>query len=552
MNSEEGESMKMLNASLNVDYDANMDSPQNYPSPIEITPDTPETLMANAHTNASRDNHLNADQHAVPDVVSQTQYPAPPEEIIYAHVNYPVLPEEQNTQLSPRRQEVNIDDQGVQESPVQLELPFLLKKHPLFRKSNMLTYSHFAIISLFVYNLYTFSKTGKHESLLPAVYLEFGLALAHYLLRLIYRGRLVRTDEAFIHHEVYPEIIRLVCFILLVILQVGPGTPAVDFIHKHIMSVKTVVYTFLVLYIMGCLARFNFMHSLFNPSMSNLASSILVGMWVKFTYMPNTDRFSGFESYPALYWIAMIFGYFTLFIAGVKCLSTLMHAVYSLAACKFTSDNWKFFVMSNLWGIDYLLFSSFVIAACMLMKNEWIAQTGLNRSVLKYSGYGYMGFYPVYSLLNIFLPYFMSSGELQALRTFEEMEIQDQVRDNIREKRRGNTVRVVTNKNSAEKMITLFQVSPFFFSEKASNASSKQKFNFQSEAEIAECLICFNSQPECLIMPCMHGGVCVKCSKDILKRSKNCPFCRAKINTIKVIEERGDNKYLVKETISLM
>lgn len=551
MNSEQNEALKMLNASLNIDYDQDENTgerkytepqadltsnqvdhiSQQFQPSLETIPET--AIGDNAETSNA--------------ILQQTQYPAPPEQIIYANVEYPVLPEDQS-QPRPHDQEISIDPDNADRQPA-AEVPFLLKNHPLFIRSNLMTCSHFAIMLTFIYNLYTFSKTSNHESLMPAVYLEVGLAFIHYLLRLAFRKNLQRTEAAFMHQEIFPEIIRILSCGFLLTLQFGGNNSSVVYIHEHIMSIKTMTYFFLGSYITGCLARFNFMHSLFSPSMSNLASSILVGLWVKFTYTPDARHFTGYEDYPTLYWIAMIFGYFTLFIAAVKCLSTIVHAVYAIAACKVTVADWKFFIMSNLWGVDYLLFSGFVIATCSLMMDKWESPVGVSRNVLKYSGFGYIGFYPLYTLFNVFLPYFMTQEDLHALRTFETLEVEDQVRVNIQEARRGNTVRVVTNKNSAEKMITLFQVSPFFFSEKANQAAGKQKYQFKSDAEAMECLICFSNTPECLITPCMHGGVCTKCSKDILQRSKNCPFCRTRINSIKVIEDRGDSKYLVKETI---
>jgi len=63
------------------------------------------------------------------------------------------------------------------------------------------------------------------------------------------------------------------------------------------------------------------------------------------------------------------------------------------------------------------------------------------------------------------------------------------------------------------------------FSELSSPRSSSLTSS-QYEEDAALCNICFANEPNAVIMPCGHGGICNTCSVDLFERDKTCPLCR--------------------------
>lgn len=50
------------------------------------------------------------------------------------------------------------------------------------------------------------------------------------------------------------------------------------------------------------------------------------------------------------------------------------------------------------------------------------------------------------------------------------------------------------------------------------------------------CVICFFHESETIVEPCLHGGMCKSCAKDVLKKMGTCMFCRKKIEKIYIIK----------------
>lgn len=483
--------------------------------------------------------------------VSQMLDPTPEHEnVIYANIEYPVLPEENMDAMSvnPEAQVV----EGLDNQRDATTLNVLLQPHPYFKKSNWLTFSHFVIMGTFIYGVMTFSHSRNIQDLLPAFMLEFVLSLILFILRSCSSEQLQGTDHSFKIYEIYPELIRLVSFGLFVMVEYFGSASWMHTVYEKVCGPKTLLVWFGIFYVIGCLSRFNFMHSLFNSSMSNLITSILIAMFLHAAWDTDLSQFpTTFEQRSGWRITIIVCTSFMLFIGTVKVFSTLIHMIFSLFGCQIDLSRWKFFILANLWGLDYFLGGLFIISTCVMAGNSWPEEETRWKKLFKASGWGYAIFYVVYTLANLFLPYFMPAEELDALRNFEEVELDDQVRQNMLQKRRGNNVRAVKPRNNAEKMITLFQVSPFFFSETKAKPTPGQKFAFSSEREASECLICFGQPSQCLISPCLHGGVCRDCSHSILLKNPSCPFCRARIRSIQVIESRGENLYAVKETLEV-
>jgi hypothetical protein len=476
---------------------------------------------------------------------ANVEYPASPEpprqEVFYGNVEYPTIPEQTP---SNRADNVNLDNPPANNE----ELPLLLKPHPLFQKSYLLTYSHFIIGCIFVYGMYSYSSSWDYKDFYPAFLAEYVLSLLHYFLRLVYFKRLERSANPFNKYEIVPEIIRVLACLSLFGAEYMRTNEAP---WSKYLSESFLLNLFVVANIVGCLARFNFTFSLFSSSMANLAVSILFGMLLfavdrSGAVIPGKTQL---EHKTITILGTMIFGCFMLFIAVVKAFTMFVDFVVAMWNCSRSRQPASFVILANLWGVDYLLFSCFLTSTSYLMYHNWESGHTWISHAQKYSGYGYLVFYPIYTLCNLFLPLTLEENQLAMLRNFDVEEIDDVIRDNMVQRQRGGTVREVKTINSAEKMITLFQVSPFFFSETQVKDKNKTKFAY-SENETPECLICFSKPPECIILKCMHGGVCADCARSILLKTPNCPFCRAKVQSIKVIEKRDvENTYIVKETM---
>ena len=44
-----------------------------------------------------------------------------------------------------------------------------------------------------------------------------------------------------------------------------------------------------------------------------------------------------------------------------------------------------------------------------------------------------------------------------------------------------------------------------------------------------DCIICEDNKADSVFMNCGHGGMCFKCSVDVLSSTKLCPLCRQEI-----------------------
>ena len=531
----------------NPDFDSRTAQAQNVytDSGVEY-PSQPQNLQGSPSFPHPSINRSNENENII-DLDQGNNYPQP--EILFATVNYPALPQSQSERQ--QRPQVDImDDQEVSNPETvepESELFFLLKPHPLFKKSYFLTLSHFIICSLFIYGLFKYDKpSGEFTPLYTAFYAEFALALLHYLMRVLSHKSLENTDAPFNRYEVVPEILRIVALVSFITLQYVP----IDHQYRTVLrlSDKTLQSVFITFNIIGCLSRFNFMHSLFSSSISNLVVSILFPIFI-FKVKKSEERtpFDGSNFYTIG---GLVFSYFMLFIGSVKVLTVLIHLLVKSFGCNLDLKEWRFGIMSNIWGFDYLFFSGFLLSTFYCMISNWTDGVWIDR--FTYAGYTYMAFYPFYAICSMFLPIGMSNHDLDALRNFENEDMDDVIRDNMHQRQIGGTVRTVKAVNNGERLITLFQVSPFFFSENQVKAQTKgKKFEFTSEADSQECVICYDRNAECLIMNCMHGGVCAKCSRDILMKSPSCPFCRTRIKCVKVIEKKGENEYIVKQTMTV-
>ena len=59
---------------------------------------------------------------------------------------------------------------------------------------------------------------------------------------------------------------------------------------------------------------------------------------------------------------------------------------------------------------------------------------------------------------------------------------------------------------------------------------SKSKENLEGVDVLSEepftCIICYEKEPNTIIEPCGHGGLCADCMLNLIQKEKICPLCR--------------------------
>ncbi|CAD8110146.1 unnamed protein product [Paramecium sonneborni] len=70
----------------------------------------------------------------------------------------------------------------------------------------------------------------------------------------------------------------------------------------------------------------------------------------------------------------------------------------------------------------------------------------------------------------------------------------------------------------------------------------KQIKSIQKDQDSCDiCLICFENEPDVILHPCNHGGICTNCSENIMKTTKQCFLCRTEIKyTLKLNQKVGE------------
>lgn len=80
-------------------------------------------------------------------------------------------------------------------------------------------------------------------------------------------------------------------------------------------------------------------------------------------------------------------------------------------------------------------------------------------------------------------------------------------------------------------------------------ASARFQTTERSENENPEdslCFICFTNEPNAVFLDCGHGGVCLSCSIDAMKKKNTCTICRMLVVQILEIESLHNTEGLFK------
>ena len=126
----------------------------------------------------------------------------------------------------------------------------------------------------------------------------------------------------------------------------------------------------------------------------------------------------------------------------------------------------------------------------------------------------------------------------------------------------GNKENKVEEKKGINTILNVMQINPGYFTfdtklkknnnpgeTKADPSSGTKK---EGEEEESLCVICYSNKPNCLILPCLHAGMCKECGVSVLKKKPECVMCRKKIEKIAVIEKISDTEYKVIEELTVV
>lgn len=82
-------------------------------------------------------------------------------------------------------------------------------------------------------------------------------------------------------------------------------------------------------------------------------------------------------------------------------------------------------------------------------------------------------------------------------------------------------------------------------------ADKKQAEQFDSDPNDSSllCNICYALDSDCIFMPCGHGGVCLGCSKDVVRVQGECYLCRTPVEYVLRYdnEDRKDDMFRIVE-----
>ncbi|CAD8043888.1 unnamed protein product [Paramecium primaurelia] len=80
------------------------------------------------------------------------------------------------------------------------------------------------------------------------------------------------------------------------------------------------------------------------------------------------------------------------------------------------------------------------------------------------------------------------------------------------------------------------------------HSPEKESNQVQNEQK---CQVCFNQEPQIVMLPCRHGGICNYCLRQWLEKSPNCYICRQKINYICKVHKDESGNFTIKDIIAV-
>lgn len=68
----------------------------------------------------------------------------------------------------------------------------------------------------------------------------------------------------------------------------------------------------------------------------------------------------------------------------------------------------------------------------------------------------------------------------------------------------------------------------------------EEEVTYENENEEGLCFICFSNDSNCVFLDCGHGGICLDCAMDTIKRNNICALCRETVSQIIEIDPKTE------------
>lgn len=230
-------------------------------------------------------------------------------------------------------------------------------------------------------------------------------------------------------------------------------------------------------------------------------------------------------SWPLVLLIFYLFGFLGFFIFAFSVLVTLLSTICCV-------NKWEVFLKTLPMILVYFYFSTVFLVIHNL---EGYLKDGNSKIVIL----GALG-------CNVLMNFIICIKIVRA-RTFSPPSLNGTQNSVQRPSMRHRNAPAVVKQKSEmlNKYLSFMQVGSNLF-ENVKSDDELKKFK-ADEKEV--CIICFDGKPNTIYLPCLHGGICGECSKDIVKDKAKCPLCRVKLEKIFVYEKKGKGKLFCKEEI---
>eukprot|EP01015_Nassula_variabilis_P027453 TRINITY_DN5629_c0_g1_i1.p1 TRINITY_DN5629_c0_g1~~TRINITY_DN5629_c0_g1_i1.p1 ORF type:complete len:113 (-),score=33.88 TRINITY_DN5629_c0_g1_i1:10-348(-) len=75
----------------------------------------------------------------------------------------------------------------------------------------------------------------------------------------------------------------------------------------------------------------------------------------------------------------------------------------------------------------------------------------------------------------------------------------------------------------------------------------------KSDKSVNACLVCYDSEPNAVLLNCGHGGICFECAQEVCMKRNECHLCRNPIAQILKIDLQSstENKVMVLQAVKL-
>lgn len=130
----------------------------------------------------------------------------------------------------------------------------------------------------------------------------------------------------------------------------------------------------------------------------------------------------------------------------------------------------------------------------------------------------------------------MEAGEVEVQR-----EQNSALTNRVMQKKKDNFVKYGPDTSRRDK----FEITNMSIQEASARFRTSERTQ-EENPEDSLCFICFTNEPNAVFLDCGHGGVCLTCSIDAMKKNNSCTICRQVVVQILEIESLQNTEGLFK------